>query len=600
MTTINLQQLKQRQEVSQQQPPVVSGGGEVLSLKDLKERNNKDGVLKRLAKGIISPVATIAARPFQAVAELAGASSTSVDEFSSKISGGLIAPVPHTVKDLAKDVGRGIETVSLGLGGGAVKQGVQSGIRQGVGAAVKQGAKEGAKAGSFGGFGAGLSEKGEVKDAIKGAAVGTAVGAGLGVVAPVAIGGIKKGFGAVKESAEQVVTKAKPIGEGVEAIAREFGTRAKRLGERTKGAFTEISERSKLIKESTPKVRSLIKNNVDPDIIDFATKADKVTKKGLKEIVDIARKSKGLGIQERPGIVAGRAAGSQYSLINKQKKNIGKKIGEAVSKLSKTERVDMGESFGKLKSQLQAEGVTFKGGRLTNSSFNGTNFTPQQRSKITELWKLSTEKVRNVTPKDLWKKDNLFSKLQREARFEGVSDILIELPDGSKKNLFNVFRDVFRDTLDNVSPDGIRGLNKQYREYSLFVDDIENSIVKSGKFETGKGVDVSNFAQTNLRRIMSDAQSAGDFLAIARKMDVQARKLGFQGARPEDLISFSERMKDIYPKSTPPTGFRGGIGRGVVDAVGTISEAGKANLGDKQKAIEEFFDLVSKKTTKKI
>ena len=554
MTTINLQQLKQRQEVSQQQPPVVSGGGEVLSLKDLKERNNKDGVLKRLAKGIISPVATIAARPFQAVAELAGASSTSVDEFSSKISGGLIAPVPHTVKDLAKDVGRGIETVSLGLGGGAVKQGVQSGIRQGVGAAVKQGAK----------------------------------------------GGIKKGFGAVKESAEQVVTKAKPIGEGVEAIAREFGTRAKRLGERTKGAFTEISERSKLIKESTPKVRSLIKNNVDPDIIDFATKADKVTKKGLKEIVDIARKSKGLGIQERPGIVAGRAAESQYSLINKQKKNIGKKIGEAVSKLSKTERVDMGESFGKLKSQLQAEGVTFKGGRLTNSSFNGTNFTPQQRSKITELWKLSTEKVRNVTPKDLWKKDNLFSKLQREARFEGVSDILIELPDGSKKNLFNVFRDVFRDTLDNVSPDGIRGLNKQYREYSLFVDDIENSIVKSGKFETGKGVDVSNFAQTNLRRIMSDAQSAGDFLAIARKMDVQARKLGFQGARPEDLISFSERMKDIYPKSTPPTGFRGGIGRGVVDAVGTISEAGKANLGDKQKAIEEFFDLVSKKTTKKI
>ena len=554
MTTINLQQLKQRQEVSQQQPPVVSGGGEVLSLKDLKERNNKDGVLKRLAKGIISPVATIAARPFQAVAELAGASSTSVDEFSSKISGGLIAPVPHTVKDLAKDVGRGIETVSLGLGGGAVKQGVQSGIRQGVGAAVKQGAK----------------------------------------------GGIKKGFGAVKESAEQVVTKAKPIGEGVEAIAREFGTRAKRLGERTKGAFTESSERSKLIKESTPKVRSLIKNNVDPDIIDFATKADKVTKKGLKELVDIARKSKGLGIQERPGIVAGRAAESQYSLINKQKKNIGKKIGEAVSKLSKTERVDMGESFGKLKSQLQAEGVTFKGGRLTNSSFNGTNFTPQQRSKITELWKLSTEKVRNVTPKDLWKKDNLFSKLQREARFEGVSDILIELPDGSKKNLFNVFRDVFRDTLDNVSPDGIRGLNKQYREYSLFVDDIENSIVKSGKFETGKGVDVSNFAQTNLRRIMSDAQSAGDFLAIARKMDVQARKLGFQGARPEDLISFSERMKDIYPKSTPPTGFRGGIGRGVVDAVGTISEAGKANLGDKQKAIEEFFDLVSKKTTKKI
>lgn len=67
-------------------------------------------------KGIVSAPATLIARPFQAIAEFAGASSESVDAFSNKYSGGLVAPVPQNTSDIVKDFGRGIQTVALGAG----------------------------------------------------------------------------------------------------------------------------------------------------------------------------------------------------------------------------------------------------------------------------------------------------------------------------------------------------------------------------------------------------------------------------------------------------------------------------------------------------
>lgn len=67
-------------------------------------------------KGLVSAPATLVARPFQAVAELAGASPEAVDKFSSRYSGGLVAPVPQNASDVVKDVGRGVQTVALGTG----------------------------------------------------------------------------------------------------------------------------------------------------------------------------------------------------------------------------------------------------------------------------------------------------------------------------------------------------------------------------------------------------------------------------------------------------------------------------------------------------
>lgn len=75
------------------------------------------------AKSVISAPLTMLARPIQAGAELLGASDKDVNDISSKISGGLIAPTPQNYGDVGKDIGRAAQTVALGLGpisGGAL------------------------------------------------------------------------------------------------------------------------------------------------------------------------------------------------------------------------------------------------------------------------------------------------------------------------------------------------------------------------------------------------------------------------------------------------------------------------------------------------
>lgn len=84
-----------------------------LPQQEIPKEPNK---LVEFAKGIFSAPATMIARPVEAVAELAGASSEDVDRVAGKISGGLVAPVPQNFKDVEKDVGRGAETIALGTG----------------------------------------------------------------------------------------------------------------------------------------------------------------------------------------------------------------------------------------------------------------------------------------------------------------------------------------------------------------------------------------------------------------------------------------------------------------------------------------------------
>lgn len=86
-----------------------------------------------VGKSIASPVATMVARPVQAVAELAGAPDAAVNDISSKLSGGLIAPTPQNVGDLKKDIGRAGETVALELGP------VAGGAAFGAGNSLEQG-----------------------------------------------------------------------------------------------------------------------------------------------------------------------------------------------------------------------------------------------------------------------------------------------------------------------------------------------------------------------------------------------------------------------------------------------------------------------------
>jgi hypothetical protein len=117
------------------------------------------GFLGGLAKNITEPVATMIARPYQLASSLINPNQTD-DQLAnvpglSAIYGKM--PVPNNTQDLAKDVGRGAQTVALGINPSSF-----------IGA-VGMGALSGA--------GAGLEETGTAGGALKGGLVGTALGA---------------------------------------------------------------------------------------------------------------------------------------------------------------------------------------------------------------------------------------------------------------------------------------------------------------------------------------------------------------------------------------------------------------------------------------
>lgn len=74
-------------------------------------------VVGKVGKEILKPVATIAARPGQAafMALNKDVTGEQVDEYTKKVFGDWVAPVPKSMKDVPKDVGAAIQTVALGL-----------------------------------------------------------------------------------------------------------------------------------------------------------------------------------------------------------------------------------------------------------------------------------------------------------------------------------------------------------------------------------------------------------------------------------------------------------------------------------------------------
>lgn len=375
------------------------------------------------------------------------------------------------------------------------------------------------------------------------------------------------------------------VNSGAGQITRDLASRVPRTGERIADTLAENAVRSKKISSSSPVVQNAYKVNLDERIINTVSQADDATKQAYKQVVDIAEEApKTVGAKKQPSIVSGDLAVKQYDLINKQKKIIGEQIGEVTKTLSKTEKLNMQDSFKQIDDILANQGIspkyTKKGVKL---DFTGSKYTPAERTKIQELYNLATEGGDSLSPAKIKDKDQLFSKLKREAQYEGVGDLIIETPDGSK-SLFNVFRDIYSGKLDTISPE-VRALNNEYRKLSQITEDIEDSIFKTPNFNVTKTVDPAEFAKVNMRRIFGEAQSSPVFEAVADVMDKASRGLGYKGATPKQVAEFAEYIRKLYPETIPKTGFQGGIKTGLSDIIEQVSKVGTPNITDQRKAL---------------
>lgn len=485
------------------------------------------------------------------------------------------------------------ETIASALKGGATFV-----PGAGAGAGIARAAGFGAAGGLLYDIGQNVEEGAEGAEVFSpgaGTFIGSVAGPGAG---PAVAGGRKFAkvgadqFGRALSKGGDFITQS-PTVKGAIQTGVELGERVPRFLSKRKADIRDAATRADRIASSPAPVGKAITSGVDERIINTIEQSDDATRKGYAEIVRLAEESIDtsgtIKMKSRPEIVAGEAAASQYKLVNEKKREIGAQIGEQVKALSTDVSVPMRDAYSELDDALTQMRIRpVIGANGVKLDFSKTGFSKAQRTKIQELYDLATEGGDTLTPSEIHAKDRLFSQLQREARFEGIGDVIMDTADG-QVSLFRVFRDVYSDTLEGVTPE-IRQLNRQYRNLSTFTDDIENTIIKSGKYETNSKVDPAEFAQTNLRRLFSEAQSAADYRAIADEMDVAARALGYDGAKPEDLAQFAYEIRKIYPESTPRTGFEGSI-RSVGDAVTSVLGAGKADLSDQQKALRELIEF---------
>lgn len=404
--------------------------------------------------------------------------------------------------------------------------------------------------------------------------------------------GVQRGKGAIQDVKQSLQSiPEQPIIQGTLQKGQELAERVPRGVEKIREATIKSAQKAEAIKNAPEPVAKAIKSDLDQRIIDVVTNPKNPEDvANYKKMVDIAENGNTkLGNTKRPEIVAGEVASDQYKLIEDYRKAVGKQIEKEVNNLS-LGKVNMEDDILNLMETLEKEGVeVVSKGKL---NFKNANFSKQQESKIQELWELTTKSGFNLTPYQIYRKDQLFSQLKRETRFSEVGDVLIQTDEG-KKNLFDVFRDVYNNKLNEVNPK-IKELNTKYGEVRRLVDDIEDSIVKGGKFDATKNTDKAVFAQTNLRRILSDAQSAGAYTEILSKMDELARTLGYSGSSAEDMIAFATELRKLFPDAIPQTSFTG-INRNIFSSVlEKVVNTGKPELVDQQKALKELLDYLLK------
>ena len=387
---------------------------------------------------------------------------------------------------------------------------------------------------------------------------------------------------AIKEGAQNILSR----------IPRAFQHGAEAVADKAVDA-----EKAAAYEAITPKASEAFRVGLSEPLINTVVQGDRTTLQGLLKMVDIAEKAPStLGQKELPAIVSGDAAVEMFKFVEADRRAVGEAIGKATEELAKQSKVvDMKPAYREIASVLKANDIVpdLKG----KLRFRNLSLTDPEKAAIQKLYTAATEN-KTLSPTQVHQMDRLFSKLERESRvIDKLDTIYVKGVDGQPQNIFRMFRDVFSTRLEELSPE-IKRLNAKYREVKNLVDDLRDTILKTGDYNSLKGVDSAEWVANNLRRILGNAQSSPAYAAIYNKLDETARRLGYTGARADLLQAFAVELEKLYPETVKPTSFKGNINAsipatkmGVLEKLGNkIVETGAPTPRDQQRALRELIE----------
>jgi hypothetical protein len=330
---------------------------------------------------------------------------------------------------------------------------------------------------------------------------------------------------------------------------------------------------------------------IDDAIVDLAVQGDAPTRDAMRKMVQMAEQPKSARPTAGPASVASDVAVDQFQIINQQRQNIGRQIGQLSDELPTLQNIDIAPTQDTVINVLRQNGIGLgMDGKL--AAVDNMRVSNEQLSVLNKIWDKVTSR-QQLSAKNLHELDQWFSSTQRTARVvDKIEDMYIKVPtpDGEANvPIYKFFRDAFGQRLDEVAPDNLRNLNRQYRSLSNLTDDIESTLVRNSNLETLQNVDISN--PSGLRRLFGEAQSAEDFRMIYDQMDELSRNLGYQGARADELYYFANKIRDYYPDTIPDTGLRGGIGSSIRDVIGSTLRIGEVTPADQQQALKRLLEM---------
>lgn len=450
------------------------------------------------AKAIASPAVTIAARPLQAASDLGDYLGTRIEENKATDSGqksailsaeqqratqnqtqsslgGFVAPTPANAADVKKDVGRGAETVALGLGptaGGALF-GAGNSLEQGNDLLSPETAVQ-TVAGLAGGKILGLVGK----------PIFNALGKVVAKITPDFLQNIaSKGTSAITDFAAQHNLLPENVSHVINASADVADTAANKPFNATVDAAGALQDKAQI---------SLAKGNLGTQT---QTSAERLAQQAPLQGAGAARQAKPIDvynefanqeskhladIKQDPAIsTVGSRIGDAFNQVVKQRQAVGKTMASELDKVA-TEPVNLGSALSKFQSELLDNGAHFDSVDKQVIGGSASKFTEQDKTILnkyaSDLQSLGNKPTVQQLDAFIGRMPNEIKGLKASSgiNFKTNAERLIT------KSLGNL-----RDSLGESATPAYNTARKQYADLSGFVKEgapMLGKITQSGDF----------------------------------------------------------------------------------------------------------------------
>ncbi len=490
-----------------------------------------ENVAKDIVRGTLKPAVTLATRPFQLAKELIQPGEQTPQEQSVNLPFFGKIPAPQNQSDVIKDVGRGLETVALGFGGGGIGETAGQALKVPLKDLALKSAIETGKIGTVFGAGSEIANKGSQTDLsglIKSSALGGASGFALGGATPFVAKGAQEALGSIGSR----LTRQSPQKIEQESLLKA-GIPDTRIA-------TKKIINNKVVKDKS--AEEAIKQGIDKADVALIKTAKLPDKIKMAKMLDIReRQLTNRRMTERATDIAGDTYIQNVAkFLEKKNKEAGKKLN-IVAKGLAGKKVDLTKPLTEFSQELDNIGITLnsKGGL----NFKGSAFedVPSVQSSINNVWNRTLR---------IMKSGDALEVHRLKSYIDSIVDYGVD-GGGLKGNASRILKG-FRRSVDSVLDTKFDAYNKVNTQYTDTIQQMSKIASLLGKkFRIG-----DKFADARmgliLRRILSNAQSRSEVLRLLDESQKVAQSYGAK--TNEDIINqvyFADVLEKIFGSEAP-------------------------------------------------